>query len=139
MLIAYLILFRRLPSLVEFVAIVVHDWGYWGCEGIDSQGGERHPYLGARICRRLFGEEGWRLAIGHNDDTARAEQVPLSTIYRVDKYFYVLIPVWLHRLLGFLSGEYREIEADPNRGWDPRRFKETMRTRFCNGDLAQVR
>jgi hypothetical protein len=137
MFLAYWKLFRRLPDLAVVVGIIVHDWGYWGKKGIDSQGGEDHPYLGARIMRALFGERGWKLAIGHSDNTTGREGVPRSVLYTVDKYYYCLIPVWLHRLLGTLSGEYREIEADPVRSWDPFGYKQMMKSRFSlSGDLT---
>lgn len=132
---AFVKLHRRLPDICETLSIIVHDWGYWGKAGIDSDGGEDHPYLGASIMRALFGRRGWETVIGHNDYVLGKEGVPRSPLYAADKYYYVLIPTWLHSLLGRLSGEYREIEADPARGWDPQAFKQWMRTRFERGEI----
>jgi hypothetical protein len=135
-LVSFFIVHRRHPSLAETVAILVHDLGYFGAEGIDCRGGEDHPYLGARICRFFFGRKGYDLVIGHNDDTAKAEDIPLSSLYAADKFFYVLVPVWLHSLLGRLSGEYMEIEESPDREWNPAKYKECMKRRFLVGEIS---
>lgn len=134
MLIAYIKVFKTCPSLLEIVAIIVHDWGYFGKEGIDSKGGEYHPYLGAKICRLLFGPKGWDFCIGHNDEVRLKEGVARSRLYTVDKYYYILIPVWLHRLLGDISGESLEI-AERGNEWNPRAYKEEMVFRFKSSEI----
>src|ERR1035441_7159720 len=37
-----------------WVAFVVHDFGYAGCESMDNAKGKQHPLVGARIMRFLF-------------------------------------------------------------------------------------
>ena len=128
---AFIKLYKRLPNLMEFVCIAIHDLGYFGQGGIDSQGGERHPYLGAHIARVLFGEEGWQFVIGHNDDTARWENIPRSPLFYADKYYYVLIPLWLHYLLGRLSGEYKEI-AQREGEFRPSQYKAFVTAMFAS-------
>ena len=129
--IAFIKLYKRLPNLMETICIAIHDLGYWGQGGIDSQGGERHPYLGAHIARRLFGEDGWQFVIGHNDNTAKKEGLPRSALFYADKYFYVLIPLWLHYLLGRLSGEYKEI-AQREGEFMPSVYKEVVTAMFAS-------
>ena len=36
-------LYNEFPSIGETVAIIIHDWGYWGKSNLDGEEGERHP------------------------------------------------------------------------------------------------
>lgn len=36
------------------LSIIIHDWGFWGCEKMDDEKGERHPVLAARIMEKLY-------------------------------------------------------------------------------------
>jgi len=36
-----------------WVAFFVHDLGYWGCENMDGEEGEQHPYFGAFLMSRF--------------------------------------------------------------------------------------
>lgn len=131
MVVAFRRIFGRMPDTAELFSIIVHDWGYFGKDGIDINGGELHPYLGAKISRFLFGERGWNLCIGHNDGARQDEGLKRSVIFAADKYYYVLLPTLIHRTLATLSGEYKELELGD--GWDPEGFKKTLREAFVNG------
>lgn len=41
--------YDRWPTWWELLVIVVHDWGYWGCDDMDGPCGKLHPELGARL------------------------------------------------------------------------------------------
>jgi hypothetical protein len=45
------------PNWREVICIIIHDWGYWYAPNMDGLEGQRHPELGARIARRLLGDE----------------------------------------------------------------------------------
>jgi hypothetical protein len=40
------------PAWWEFVAIALHDVGYWGCPDMDGDIGQRHPVKGAHLSYR---------------------------------------------------------------------------------------
>lgn len=41
-------LYGRWPHLYEWIAIILHDIGYWGKPNMDGEEGRSHPYLGAK-------------------------------------------------------------------------------------------
>jgi len=49
-----------------WVAIIVHDWGYWGAEDIDGLEGKVHPVVGAKITRFLFGRDWLEFTLQHS-------------------------------------------------------------------------
>jgi hypothetical protein len=106
-------LYGRWPDWKEMVAIVVHDWGYWGKPNIDGDEGELHPLLGGRICDRLIGEEYGDMCVFHSGTIADKAGVKPSRLCMPDKYGSALNPVWLMALLGWLSGETRELRYAP--------------------------
>jgi hypothetical protein len=57
-LLAWIRLYRKLPTVFELIAIIFHDIGYWGCEDMDGECGITHPIRGAvltsKICRGLL-------------------------------------------------------------------------------------
>lgn len=50
---AWRALYGRWPNLNEWIAIMVHDWGYWGCPNMDGPEGRRHPEKSACIAYTL--------------------------------------------------------------------------------------
>ncbi len=135
MLIAFLKIHRRFPSMAEFLAIWVHDWGYWGLSGLDIDGGENHPYVGARIMERFYGIQGRNLVLGHSATTCRKEGIEKSTLYLPDKYYFILLPPRVHWLLAILSGEHEEYKlglSENNRhiGFNPWLFRDNLKKRL---------
>jgi hypothetical protein len=59
------------PSWKEVICIIVHDWGYWGSPNMDSEEGECHPEIGARIAGTLFGRDYYDLCLLHSRHYAR--------------------------------------------------------------------
>ena len=108
---AWFIIYREVPKAHEWAAIITHDIGYWGSPNMDGPEGEDHPERVAAWWRKHFGEFGERVAIevlGHSRFHAKKNNLPLSKLFRPDKFSTALYPCWLYLLLGNLSGEIRE-------------------------------
>lgn len=100
-----------------WVAIVVHDWGYWGCPDMDGRQGEAHPLRGANLLGRLFDRHEprivwdgrwWRFAAGHSRTFAARLGIPTSPLMQADKLGTALYPRAIYALLCWLSGEWVE-------------------------------
>ncbi|MDO8931545.1 MAG: hypothetical protein Q7U97_04050 [Rhodocyclaceae bacterium] len=110
-LMAWWIIYRKLPTLHELAAIATHDLGYWGAPNIDGPEGEAHPKRMAAWWRCHFGAFGKRVAIdilGHSRFHARTNGLPLSRLFQPDKLSTALYPRWLYLVLANLSGEIHE-------------------------------
>jgi hypothetical protein len=97
------------------VACLVHDWGYWGKSEMDSDDGETHPLLGARIMGYLFDykdnlyESPWHdFALLHSRYYAKRLGKPFSRLCVADKLSICLTPWWLYIPLVKLTGEINE-------------------------------
>jgi hypothetical protein len=106
-LIAWWHLYGR-PSWRELVCIVIHDWGYWGKPNMDGAAGEKHPVLGARLARRLFGVEYGNLTLLHSRHYARIVHEDPSRLCWADKLSHLYYPTWLYLFLARTRGEIRE-------------------------------
>lgn len=122
-LIAWLKLYEKFPPWRVLLAIIIHDWGLWGCENIDDEEGERHPRWAAKVMDRLFGskqstifqlpgEKPWTmgmLVMYHSRFLARKENCGVvSPLCLPDKLGVALMPTWLWVGLGRLTGEVWE-------------------------------
>jgi hypothetical protein len=108
-----------------WVVFLVHDWGYWGLDGMDTPAGQLHPARGANIVWRLFdrrtphlgpsppGGRGtwWTFSAYHSRYYARHMGQEPSLLMRADKMATALLPRWLLWLLATLSGEGPEYVA----------------------------
>lgn len=109
----WLVVYRKFPRPHEIVAIIIHDWGYWGCSDVDGKEGEAHPRRTNMLLPYLFAPGEFRCKIllevaGHSRFNAKAEGIVLSRLFRADKMATSLYPRWLYLLLGNLSGEIKE-------------------------------
>lgn len=59
------------PNCREAICIFIHDWGYWTCENMDGEEGERHPEFGAKLAGWLFGQKYHDLVLLHSRHYAR--------------------------------------------------------------------
>ena len=99
-----------------WLAIMVHDWGYWGLSEIDGAEGEHHPELGARLVGALcdhrvysiYAGDWYRFTAGHSRPYARLIGIQTSALMNADKLAAVLMPRWLYVLLVWLSSEWHE-------------------------------
>ena len=100
------------PNWREVVCIIIHDWGYWSASNIDGPEGQRHPELGARIARWLFGDEYGDLVLYHSRHYARLHGQPPSKLCWADKLSILYEPKWFYLLRAKLSGEIHEFRLN---------------------------
>jgi hypothetical protein len=105
-------LYRKWPTWREAVCIVIHDWGYWGCENMDDAQGELHPYVGARIAKHLFGYRYATLVLLHSRHLARSRNQEPSALCWPDKLSHIYYPVWLYWFLSSITGEIKEYKVN---------------------------
>lgn len=82
---------------------------------MDGTEGKRHPILGARIARWLFGSSYGELVLLHSRHYAGQFDVEPSKLCWADKMSHLYYPTWLYLFLARLSGElkeYRQTAAD---------------------------
>jgi hypothetical protein len=132
---AWVDIYRKLPSFWETVAIVVHDWGYWGKAKMDDAEGEMHPVFGAKLIRAMrfffFGshEQANNIAFlvaFHSRYLAARFGVEPSKLCWPDKLCMKYDPSWFYLLRARLSGELAEYRlnavqhiplSESNRSW----------------------
>lgn len=94
------------PAL--WLCFLVHDWGYFGAEAMDSQGGEEHPELGANIVRFFFGNTWGDFCLFHSRRYAKMKGKAISQLCIADKLATILTPVWLYIPMVKATGEIAE-------------------------------
>lgn len=128
-------LFCILPSIKEFLCILVHDIGYLGQASIDGKD-NHHPEFGARMCY-LLGQQYYELCIAHSRDYAKSLDLPLSKLGYADKGSVLMYPNWLFKRLIYLGGEADEYHrTTKTRKWgypvDVRLIKADYEQWFAN-------
>lgn len=118
--IAWLIRYRSLPTLPEFIAICLHDVGLWGLPNVDGKEGEQHPAIIADwLFQKSFNfkptsrlslvlTNAADIILGHSRFYVMQRQCQLSKLFQADKLASAIYPCWLYILLGTLSGEIDE-------------------------------
>jgi len=104
------------PAWDEAIAILVHDWGYLGCQSMDGLDGERHPEMGAKIAGKVVGwfggeERGLQaeaLVRGHSRTYARIVGMSPSKLMAPDKLALCYVPSWIYVPGARLTGEMAE-------------------------------
>lgn len=86
----------------------LHDIGYIGKPNMDGDEGETHPLLGAKIIRKLFGQEWGDFCICHSRFYAKRLGKRYSRLCVADKYAIVVTPSWIYLPMVQLTGELRE-------------------------------
>ena len=117
-------LYGEWPKGWEWIAILVHDWGYWGCEKMDDEKGEQHPVVGAKIVCKLYRwfhprefpryreHQLFDLCKFHSRYLSAAEGREPSKLCWADKMSPVFDPPWFYILRARLSGEIKEYRAN---------------------------
>lgn len=108
---AWVWLYRKLPTWRECLCILVHDWGYWGCSRMDDAQGEQHPELGAAISGWLLGPDYYLLVLLHSRHLASRLRKEPSLLCWADKCSLIFDPWWFYLPRAWASGElfqYRE-------------------------------
>lgn len=114
---AWVCLYKKLPTFWQTVAIVLHDVGYIGKAHMDDEDGELHPIVGARIIyylRRFFfcshkkaRKTALLVALHSRFLSARFKQEP-SALCWADKLCMRFDPQWFYLFRARLSGELKE-------------------------------
>jgi len=91
-----------------FIACVLHDIGYIGCDQIDSASGEGHVVLGARIMGWLFGRRWAQECYCHSRYWSRRMGLPVSRLCLADKLAFAMTPAWLYIPMTRWTGELAE-------------------------------
>lgn len=101
-----------------WIAIIVHDWGYWGRPDLDGPSGKIHPAPAAIWCSNKFGCNKTELrgfwfwfVGGHSRHFATMMGREPSPLMIPDKLATALLPRWLYALQVWMSGEYKEYVA----------------------------
>ena len=111
--IAWVKLYKKLPSPKEAVCIFIHDWGYWGCDSMDSEQGQKHPALAGAILKKL----GWsskyvNMCIYHSRSYASMCDAEPSKLCWADKLSMCYDPVSFYLFRAKLSGELKEYREE---------------------------
>ena len=102
-----------------WVAFLIHDWGYVGKTTMDGVDGQQHPFWGADVMRRLFGDDWGIFSLLHSRTLAKRYSCPLSKLGYADKLAFLYYPKWLLKILYALSGEGEEYLKNNNMtDWD---------------------
>ncbi len=107
------------PNRSELEAILLHDIGYWGSDGMDNFTGSFHPVRSANWVDRWLGYDSprrheilwhsrWLCKRGRDKGL---DWHPSRLMY-ADKLGTAMYPHWLWALLAHLSGEGYEYMAD---------------------------
>lgn len=78
---AWRALYGKWPDLNEWIAIVVHDLGYWGCPNMDGPEGKLHPGRSSRIAYRIA-RVAWKLK---NLFRPRVRDEPRADVYYAER------------------------------------------------------
>lgn len=106
-------LYGKWPSWKDAICCIIHDWGYWGCNDMDGEEGNKHPRWAARWARlNLDAERGSPiysdLCLYHSRYYAyRAGACP-SKLCWADKLSCKYDPWWFYLPRAVLSGEIKE-------------------------------
>ena len=103
-------------NLQSLLAIIIHDWGYWGCKSMDGEDGYIHPLRRLRWVQHGPGEmdEMWELIWYHSRHLCFELKAEPSLLCWADKLGTALMPSWLWALMAHLSGEGYEYMANVN-------------------------
>ena len=90
-LIAWVKWYHSFPSWWQVICILLHDIGHLGKAYLDDyEEKKKHGLLGAKIAKKLFGQKGYDLIMGHN----LYKGYPKSALHDPDKYSWVIAPLW---------------------------------------------
>lgn len=117
----------------EWVAIVVHDFGYWGCRDMDGEIGVNHPLRGAEIAWEILKSDpvarrkAMALCLGHSSHFARQRGLPVSDLYAPDKLSVLFESRWFYLVRAVASGEVWEYIVNSRTNFTPWEWLEWYR------------
>jgi len=96
-----------------WIAIFIHDLGYWGKSNIDGQEGKTHPLLGAKIIG-IFGKKWYNFIKYHSRYYSIEDKVNPSKLCYADKLSICYEWKWLYLLRANLTKEIYEFLKNCN-------------------------
>jgi hypothetical protein len=84
---AWIKLYKKVPTFRETFCIFIHDIGYCGMNYYTNKSHEGHEILGAKIAGKLFGKEYHTLVLKH--------RVFDSKLEKPDEYSHCLMPLFI--------------------------------------------
>lgn len=129
---AWHFLFDRWPRGWEWLAIFVHDFGYWGCDNMDGEEGKKHPINGSHLAfniMRFFHVSKLRagqvedLVRYHSQSLAEMENEKPSALCWPDKLSIKFDPAWFYLLRARLSGELKEYRVNAHISKDIKKWE----------------
>jgi hypothetical protein len=129
------------PTIDEWIAIIVHDWGYWGCRDMDGPCGIQHPAVGARIAHGVVffysrdkrrARKAEHLVLGHSSGFIRLPQARghISKLCAPDKFSICYEPWWWYSLRAKLTGELPEYVSNGPAGLTPRQWFRWIQAKY---------
>jgi hypothetical protein len=91
-----------------WIAIIIHDWGYWGKPNMDGKEGDTHPLFAAKIMYKLFGWKWHDFCLYHSRYYAKKDNSIPSKLCMADKFSNYYINGKLYLFLVNLTGEIKE-------------------------------
>ena len=121
--IAWIKLYHKLPSIGETLAIIIHDWGYFGKGDLDGIDGEKHPEWACKFfnnIKHLWFTQNWfvkcldlsDLCLYHSRSYAKIYNAEPSKLCWADKYGTILYGKYLWTFLATISGELNEYKTN---------------------------
>ena len=99
------------PTVRELIAIVIHDWGYFGCRTMEGVDGNAHPIWASNLFKRIGRSKEADLALYHSRFFAKRNGSLPSKLCYADKLGTALMPCLLWIILAKASGELKEYMA----------------------------
>lgn len=102
-------------SVPILLAIIIHDWGYWGCREMDGHDGVCHPirFMG-RFESHSWSQAMWEQIWRHSRHMCKELGDTPSDLCWADKLGTALMPSVLWATLAYVSGEGWEYMANPH-------------------------
>ena len=144
-LLGWIRLYKKFPSIPELVGIICHDLGYWGCTDMDGECGLTHPIRGAHVADRIVrglnflmrplglvkheSLDIWSMCLFHSGSFSREMGAKPSRLCGPDKVSILYDPWWFYSLRARLTGELGEYVKNGPPGLTPRQWFDWLRDR----------
>lgn len=82
-----------------WLAIIIHDWGYWGrcsMDGIEYNGGAWHPSLALLIFENFYANKTAKFCFYHSRFMVKLNNGTVSRLGVADKLAIVYTPTWMY-------------------------------------------
>ena len=124
-----------------WLAFLIHDWGYWGCQEMDGEDGEQHPKFAANLMFKIVvdieffklrsfrkpiawidaskasdkAQEWYEFCLYHSRHFAKQAGTKPSRLCVADKLATAVEPAWMYVPRAWITGElaqYRQVHVN---------------------------